>query len=226
MFFGVLLAGVIGLVAGADEQLVLPLLATQILWINLLTDAAPALAVSVDPADPDVMRRPPRKLGEPIIHRPMWESILIVGAVMAAVTLLTLDLALPGGLLGGNGLAVDPGPDGAPDLALAQTMAFCTLVFCQLFNVFNARSQTRSAFFQPFSNPMIWLAVALSAALQVVVVYMPILQEAFNTTPLAITHWAICIGMASFVLWVEEIVKFIRRQKAKRPATPQPPAPR
>ncbi|MCC6984491.1 MAG: cation-translocating P-type ATPase, partial [Bauldia sp.] len=124
MFFGVLLAGLIGLEAGEGSELVLPLVATQILWINLVTDGAPALALGVDPADPGVMGRPPRPRGEPVITGAMWGGIFYVGAIMAVGTLLVLDAALPGGLIEGTGT-----------LAYGQTMAFTTLTLFQLFNV-------------------------------------------------------------------------------------------
>ena len=89
MFFGVLLAKVIGLHAEGDA-VVLPLLATQILWINLVTDGAPALALGVDPADAGLMNRPPRPRSEGVITRRMWAGIFFVGAIMAAGTLLVL----------------------------------------------------------------------------------------------------------------------------------------
>ena len=128
MFFGVLLADRIGLKAEGNA-VVLPLLATQILWINLVTDGAPALALGVDPADAGVMNEPPRPRGERVITRRMWAGILFVGAIMAAGTLLVLDASLPGGLIEGSG-----------NMRYAQTMAFTTLVFFSLFTVFNARS--------------------------------------------------------------------------------------
>src|SRR5690606_25800998 len=93
MFVGVLLAGVLGL-TGAGDAVAVPLVATQILWINLLTDAAPALAIGVDPPAEDVMRRPPRRLTDRIVDRQMWTGIVWVGLVMAAVSLAALDLGL------------------------------------------------------------------------------------------------------------------------------------
>src|SRR5690606_36036143 len=103
MFFGVLLAGQIGLTADEGAGVVLPLLATQILWINLVTDGAPALALGLDPADPGIMDAPPRPRGEGVITLEMWAGIAFVGLVMAAGTLLVLDAALPGGLIEGSG---------------------------------------------------------------------------------------------------------------------------
>src|SRR5690606_4301480 len=181
-------------------ELVLPLLATQILWINLVTDGAPAIALGLDPADADTMRRPPRPRGEGVLTRRMWGGIVFVGMIMAGGTLLVLDASLPGGLIGGNGT-----------LAYAQTKAFTTLTLFQLFNVFNARSDDHSAFRGLFGNRWLWLAVGLSLLLQVAVVYTPFLQEAFSTVPLGITDWLLCGAVASSVLWLRELAKLVFR---------------
>ena len=202
MFFGVLFADAIGL-AAAGNGVVLPLVATQILWINLVTDGAPALALGVDPADPDVMERPPRPRGEGVITRRMWRGIVYVGVIFAAGTLLVIDASLPGGLVPGAG-----------DLRYAQTMAFTTLVFFSLFTVFNARSDINSAFAGLFSNRWLWAAVLLGVLLQAAVVYVPILQEAFSTTALSSRDWLVCAAVGSSVLWLRELSKLLRRIRA------------
>jgi Ca2+-transporting ATPase len=197
MFLGVVLAGVIGLDA-TGEAVAVPLLATQILWINLLTDSAPALAMGVDPPPDDVMRRPPRRLDDRIIDREMWIGIVWVGLVMAVVTLLALDLRFPGGLIDGSGTIEE-----------ARTMAFTTLVLAQLFNCFNARSDRTSAFHHLFTNRWLWGAIALSVALQVAVVQLSFLNEAFGTAPLPLTDWLVCVALASAVLWADEAKKLV-----------------
>ena len=102
VFLGVLLAGVIGLTAaGGEGALILPLLATQILWINLITDGAPALALGLDPADPEVMNKPPRPRGPSVITRPMWGGIAFVGLIMAAGTFSCSTTDCPAALLTG-----------------------------------------------------------------------------------------------------------------------------
>jgi P-type Ca2+ transporter type 2C len=199
MFFGVVLARVLGLEA-TGEAIAVPLVATQILWINLLTDGAPALALGMDAPPDDVMHRPPRRLTARVIDTEMWFGILWVGAVMAFVTLLALDLRLPGGLVGGSGSLVE-----------ARTMAFTTLVFAQLFNCFNARSDRTSAFHGLFTNRLLWGAVALSALLQVAVVELRFLNDAFDTAPLGVDEWLVCIGLASAVLWADEAKKLLGR---------------
>ena len=202
MFFGVLLAKVIGLHL-QEGTVVLPLLATQILWINLLTDGPPALALGVDPATPGLMNRPPRPHSEGVITRRMWYGIFFVGAIMAAGTLMVLDASLPGGLIEGSG-----------SLRYAQTMAFTTLVFFQLCNVFNARSDERSAFRGLFHNPWLWGAVGLSLVLHIAVLYVPFLQNAFSTVSLTTADWMRCAVVASSVLWLRELSKLITRAKA------------
>jgi magnesium-transporting ATPase (P-type) len=197
VFFGVVLAGVIGL-TGSGEAIVLPLLATQILWINLITDSGPALAMGVDPQTEDVMSRKPRKLTERVIDGAMWAGVLEVGFVMAVLTLFTLDLYLPGGLV-----------EGARDLDNARTAAFTVLVFAQLFNCFNARSESTSAMRHMFVNPWLWGAIALSIVLQVAVVHAPFLNIAFGTVPLDFGQWLTCAAIASLVLWTIELRKWV-----------------
>ncbi len=211
MFFGVLLAKVIGLHAEGDA-VVLPLLATQLLWINLVTDGAPALALGVDPTDPGVMERPPRPRGEGVITRRMWAGIVLVGAIMAAGTLLVLDASLAGGLIDGSG-----------DMRYAQTMAFTTLMLFQVFNVFNARSDTASAFRGLFRNRWLWGAVGLSLALQVAVMYVPLLQRPFSTTGLALGDWLLCAAVASSVLWLRELSKAAASAMRQRQAVRRRP---
>jgi Ca2+-transporting ATPase len=203
MFFGVLLAGTIGLDFGG-EAVVMPLLATQILWINLVTDGPPALALGVDPPDAGLMDQPPRPTGEGVLTPRMWRGIVFVGAIMAVGTLLVLDASLPGGFIDGTG-----------DLRYGQTMAFTTLMLFQLFNVVNARSDERSAFVHLFANGWLWAAIAGSLALQVLVVSVPFLQSAFGTTKLSAGDWFLCTTVASSVLWLRELNKLITRATSK-----------
>jgi P-type Ca2+ transporter type 2C len=197
MFFGVVLAGTIGLDA-QDGTVVLPLLATQLLWINLVTDGTPALALGLDPSDRTLMKAPPRPRHEGVITARMWAGIFFVGIVMAAGTLYVLDASLPGGLVEGTGT-----------LGRAQTMAFTTLMLFQLFNVFNARSDEDSAFRGMLRNRWLWAAVALSVVLQLAVLSIPFLQRAFSTESLSASDWLRCTLVASSVLWLRELTKLI-----------------
>jgi len=199
MFFGVLFARQIGLEV-REDAIVLPLLATQILWINLVTDGAPALALGVDPADDGLMLQPPRPAGERVITPRMWRGIVFVGVIMATGTLFVLDASLPGGIVAGSG-----------SLPYAQTMTFTTLMLFQMFNVVNARSDYRSAFAHLFVNRWLWVAMAASVILQIAVVYIPLLQQAFGTVSLGYRDWLFCTAVASSVLWLREAGKMVTR---------------
>jgi Ca2+-transporting ATPase len=206
MFFGVLLAPVIGLRAEGDAVM-LPLLATQILWLNLVTDGLPALALGIDPPDNGLMQLAPRPSREGILTRRMWYGIFFVGAIMAAGTLYVLDASLSGGLISGSG-----------SMRYARSMAFTTLVLFQLFNVFSARSDEESAFRGLFRNLWLWAAVGLSLALQGAVLYIPFLQQAFSTVSLSLADWLRCLTVASSVLWLREPGKiFFAMKKASKP---------
>ena len=207
VFFGVVFAGLLGLSAAAGAgTVVVPLLATQILWINLVTDSAPALAMGVDPEIDDVMARPPRAADKRILDRAMWWQVIVVGLGMAAVTLLSIDVFLPGGLV-----------EGTDSVETARTVGFTTLVLAQLFNALSSRSDRLSAFHQLFANWWLLGALALGAALQVLVVQVPYLQRAFGTQPLDLTHWAVAVGLASLVMWGQEVAKLLRRRRSTRP---------
>jgi potassium/sodium efflux P-type ATPase len=203
VFLGVVGAGVIGLKStetAGGGAVVLPLLATQLLWINLITDSAPALAMGVDPATDDLMARKPRHVNDRLIDSRMWSSVIQTGVVIALVTLLTMDFYLPGGLI-----------TGTSDLTTARTAGFTVLVFTSLFTCFTARSDTTSAFTNLFVNPWLWGAISLSLLLQVSVVHVPFLNIAFGTAPLALNQWLMCAAMASVVLIYSELEKLLRR---------------
>jgi len=200
MFLGVLAAGIIGLEAAEHGGIVAPLLATQILWINLLTDSAPALALGFEPPPRDVMAHPPRRLDERVIDRSMAIEVVFIGVVMAMATLFTLDLFLPGGMV-----------PGSSDIEHGRTAAFTVLVLAQLFNAMNSRSPDVSAFRDPFSNPRLLWAIGVSLVLQVAVVHLPFLNAAFGTVPLEPGEWLICALVASSVLWADEIRKLMAR---------------
>ena len=199
MFLGVLLAAQLGL-RGDDGSLLLPLLATQILWINLVTDGAPALALGLDPAERGLMRRAPRPRGQGVLTPTMWREIVLSGLVMALSTLFVLDASLADGFIAGAG-TIDH----------ARSMAFTTLVLAQLFNAFNARSEWRSALGDLASAHWTAAATGFSVLLQMAVLYLPPLQRAFGVTPLSASDWLVCALAASAVLWVREIVKLLGR---------------
>jgi Ca2+-transporting ATPase len=209
MFLGVMLASPLGLFNPEDGGLFLPLLAAQLLWINLITDGPPALALGIDPKDPGLMGRPPRHQGSGMISGSGWLIIVGVGTVMMLGTLAVLDASYPGGF---SEALVRSGDLNASE-TYARTMAFTTLVLFQMFNVLNCRSTTRSAFFHLFENRWLWGAIALSVACQVAVVYVPALQVAFQTTSLTAGDWAVSVGVSSTILWLMELAKLVRRMR-------------
>ncbi len=200
VFFGVIGAGLLGL-SGHGEVIAVPILATQILWINLLTDLGPALAIGAEPYANDLMSRKPRKMTDRLIDARMWRGVAYTGVVMAAVTLFTLDALLPGGLI-----------EGDQSLDTARTGAFTVLVIAHLTNAFSARSETVSVVKGLTSNPLLWAAVAFSALLQVAVVHVPLLNKAFSTAPLSLSQWAMCIALAAVVPLAIEARKWVLRR--------------
>ncbi|MBL7160435.1 MAG: calcium-translocating P-type ATPase, PMCA-type [Candidatus Aenigmarchaeota archaeon] len=158
-------------------QFLIPLLAVQILWVNLVTDGLPALALGVDPPARGIMSRKPRPAKERLLSRQALEFILFTGAIITAGTLWIFASELP-------------------NLAKAQTMAFSCLVMFEMFNVFNVRS--RGVGF--FSNRKLLLAVGGSILLQLLVVYLPPLQTAFGTVALSLGDWAKIILVSVTIL--------------------------
>jgi P-type Ca2+ transporter type 2C len=209
MFAGVMLAGLLGL-ASASAELFLPLLAAQLLWINLVTDGPPALALGVDPKDPDVMERPPRKRGTGVLTTEDWWRLAGVGAVMMVGTLAVLDAYYPGGLF--TLFAAGTAPNLA-DEGYARTMAFTTLMMFQLVNVYNCRSNWRSAFAGFLENKWLLGAVALSLSTHAIVLYVPVLQAAFHTVALSLVDWLIASGVAATLLIVTELAKIPLRAR-------------
>ncbi len=213
MFAGVMFAGILGLTS-AEPGLFLPLLAAQLLWINLITDGPPALALGVDPKDPDVMSREPRSRGSGVLTGADWTYITGVGLVMMVGTIAVLDAYYPGGLW--SPFAKGSAPNAA-DETYARTMAFTTLMMFQLFNVFNCRSIWRSAFSGMFENKWLLVAVLFSLATQFAVIYVPFLQVAFHTVPLTVNDWLITVGVGATLLVAVELAKIVLRARREPP---------
>ena len=206
VFGGVVFAGLLGISQPGMAGVTVPLLATQLLWINLLTDAAPALAMGVDPQTDDLMDRPPRSVSDRVIDRDMWVDILYIGLVMAVVTLIGMDMHLSGGLFTDRSVQAI---GHEAQIREARTMGFTILVFAQLFNALASRSSRKSAFQGLFSNPWLWGAIGVSILLQLLVIYVPFLGEAFGTVPLQPQAWLECIALASLVLVASELRKLV-----------------
>ena len=213
VFGGVIFAGFLGITQPGTVGITVPLLATQLLWINLLTDAAPALAMGVDNQTEDVMNRAPRRASDRVIDREMWGDIVYVGIIMAVITLIGMDMHLAGGIFTDRSVS---NLDHAHQMVEARTMGFTILVFAQLFNALASRSAHRSAFHDFFTNHWLWAAIVVSIALQCVVIYVPFLNTAFGTVPLSFGAWIECILLSSVVLWATEIRKIWLRAGEKK----------
>ena len=211
MFAGVMFAGALGL-ASAHAGLFLPLLAAQLLWINLVTDGAPALALGVDPKDPDIMERPPRRRGGGVLTSEDWWRLTAIGLAMMVGTVAVLDAYYPGGVIT---LFAQGSAPNAQDETYARTMAFTTLMMFQLFNVYNCRSTWRSALSGLTENIWLMLAVALSLAMHVAVIYVPFLQTAFHTVALSWFDWAVATAVAATLLIGMEVVKLALRHDGR-----------
>lgn len=197
-----------------------PLTAIQLLWLNLLTDGAPALALAMEKGDPDIMERKPRPTNEPIINKSMGSGIVIqtitqTGAVLSAFCLgllWHLQQNLPAGsnailyLLKYNWRGVD--------VQTAETMAFVTLSLCELFRAYTVRSERLSIFtIGVFSNRFMQYAVGFSIFLLLLVTSVPFLQPIFNTHFMNLTEWSIVVGLALIPAASEEIFKAYMRWK-------------
>ena len=199
-----------------------PLTAIQLLWLNLVTDGAPALALAKEKGDPDVMRHPPRPKTEPIIHGPMRTGILIQTVAQSGATLTAFLLGLFWHLQSTG--AIPPGANtfiflfkynwSGVEGASAATMAFVTLSMCELFRAFTVRSDRLSVFqIGLFSNPYMVAAVLVSLALLLVTVVVPFLNPIFNTRPLGFTEWGVVMGLALVPAVTEEITKWFQRSR-------------
>ncbi len=180
-----------------------PLTPIQLLWLNLLTDGAPALALGMEKGDPDTMDRPPRPPLEPIVNRVMTIRIGIMTVAVTAAVLLAFWYGMT-----------------AHGVDLAETMAFVTLAFAELPIAYTSRSERYPLFkLGAFSNVWMQRAVGLSIVLVLAVVYLPFLQGPFNTVPLTLEHWAIIAPLALFPAVVAEVTKLVmrRRESARQP---------
>ena len=172
----------------------IPLLPIQILWINLVTDGLPALALTAEPAEKSVMDRPPRSPSENLFDHGMWQHILWVGLLMAGITLLAQAWAF------------------YTDSQHWQTMAFTVISLSQLGHVMAIRSEKVSLFTMGiFSNRFLILTVLFTLTIQMATIYVPVLNTIFKTDPLTMSELAICFALSSIVLIAVEIEKWLIR---------------
>ncbi len=172
-----------------------PLLPIHILWINLVTDGLPGLALSMEPAERNLMCRPPRPPDESIFAQGMWQHMLWVGLLIGALSLI--------------GQAWAYYDDGSH----WQTLVFTVLTFAQLFHVLAIRSERDSLIsIGLFTNPALLGVVLMTVVLQLAVIYLPVLNAIFKTEPLSVTELGVCVGLASLVLVAVELEKWLYRR--------------
>lgn len=190
----------------------LPLGVLQILWLNLITDIFPAMALALEPSAPDVMKRPPRDPRKPLMTPAFGWLIVWQGLLLAGCTLAAFAVGMRWYGTQGEGLRH------------AVTIAFMTLALAQVFHAFSARSQKRSAFSKGlFTNGWLWGATLICVLLQLAAVYLPALQEVLRTVPLKAADWGlIAVGSLTPVA-VVELVKALQRWRTRASGVTHPP---
>jgi Ca2+-transporting ATPase len=174
----------------------IPLLPIHILWINLVTDGLPGLAFTAEPAEPGLMRRPPRPPGESIFAHGMWQHMIWVGLFVGGVSIVSQAWAISRGV------------------EYWQTVVFTVLTVSQLFHSLAVRSEHVSLFKLGLTSNLPMLgAVLLTILLQLMVIYVPALNAIFHTQPLPLLDLAICFALSSLVLFAVEIEKWLVRHK-------------
>jgi len=176
-----------------------PLLPIHILWVNLVTDGFPALALGVDPVDPGIMKRPPRRSSENVVTKQRALLMVAQGSFIALCSLAAFALVF---FVEKEGIT------------RARTAAFIVLSCSQLFHSFNCRSMHTSIFkLGLFTNKKLIAAVLVSFALQMAAVYIPFLQKVFKTEPLGLFDWILVIIISSGPLWAMEAWKIFKKKK-------------
>ncbi|HET9914236.1 MAG TPA: cation-translocating P-type ATPase [Anaerolineales bacterium] len=196
-----------------------PLTAIQLLWLNLITDGAPALALAVEKGDPDIMQQKPRSKSEPIVNSSMTVGLIVQTIAQTAAVLTAFALGLiwhleSGAQVIGNPITYLIAHDWrGVDVQTAETMAFVTLSLCELFRAYTVRSERASLFrIGMFSNRYMQYAVGLSITLLILVVSVPFLQPIFNTHFPSLREWGVIVGLALIPATAEEITKFFLRR--------------
>ena len=177
-----------------------PLLPVHILWINLVTDSLPALALGMEKAEDDIMKYPPRKASDSIFADGYGVRMILQGIMLAIISLLVFNYGL-------NKYGIEE----------ARTMIFAVLGLSQLVHVFNVRSAYGSVFSRNlFTNRYLWGAIAISVAMQLIVIFVPALHPFFNVTTMNMSEWGVIIAAALAPLVIVEIMKFIERAFLKK----------
>ncbi|UCG04129.1 MAG: cation-transporting P-type ATPase [Candidatus Heimdallarchaeota archaeon] len=184
---------------------IVPLLALQILWVNLVTDGIPALAMGIDPPDPDIMNNPPRNPQEPILPK---KSIyfIVYSAILVAIGTLFIFFLVLSPYIGSDTIPTEE------EVSHARTIAFTVLIAFQMVIALNIRKEHHSLFSKEFfKNPILLLAIMISISLHLFIIYLPILQPIFETTVLFLEDWILVIMLSTIFVVIEEFRNYIGR---------------
>jgi len=187
----------------ASQKIFLPI---HILWINLVTDTFPAMALGMEPAEPDAMSKPPRKASENIFSNGLGSQVVFQGVVIALLTLASFFI----------GHRLDPVVEIHDKAEIGMTMAFLTLSACEVFHALNMRSRSKSIFSLKLQNMWLWGAMGLSFVLTLVVMYLPGLNDMFKLVPLNAKYFFTALGLAFLIIPIVEIEKLIHRLTDKK----------
>jgi len=178
----------------------------HLLWINLITDSIPAMALGMEKAEPNLMARPPRSPRASVFAEGLGFDIAYQGLIIAILTLASYFI---GHYIESGLWELAPSPDGI-------TMAFLTLSMVQIFHSINMRSRRESIFGLGTNNKMLYWAALASLALTTLVIFVPFLQQAFEFEHISLTEYAIALGLAVLIIPIVELVKLIQRKAAKQ----------
>lgn len=200
---------VITMLAAILVGLPIPLIATQLLWINLLTDTLPAIALGMDPDDKDVMKEKPRPLNDNFFSHGAGRRVILAGILIG---LLTIVAFVSGYRLQGHSPFADNIPENVHQYA--RTLAFLTIIGCQLLYSFSFRHEYKSIFKVGFfSNKYLFGAVVLGLLLQMIVIYVPFMTEAFKLQAVGVNEWLGILALSAIPLLANEVVKVFARRK-------------
>lgn len=189
-----------------------PLIATQLLWINLVTDTLPAVALGMDPGDKDVMKEKPRAMNENFFSHGAGGRVIMAGLLIGVLTIAAF-------VLGYYTKGYNPFGDAIPEAVhgYSRTLGFLTIIACQLFYSFSFRHEYKSIFkIGFFSNKYLFGAVGLGLGLQLMVLYIPFMREAFKLQAIQMNDWFIVLGLGLVPLLADEVIKFFRRKSLTR----------
>lgn len=196
------IAAILSIIGAVLIGIPIPYVPAQLLWINLVTNGLQDVALAFEPGESDVIDRPPRSPQEGVMSRLLKERTVLVGLIISAGVLCNFMNELK---------------EGAP-IEEARTVAVTTMVFFQFFQAWNSRSEIRSIFqISPMSNPFLFYSMIAAFFAQLAVMYVPVLQRVFRTTPLPIDDWLEIAAITATVVIAVEIDKWLRRRKGRVP---------